>query len=60
MAIRTDLALENFPDENDYEKVHINTRNGVFSITEITLDDDSYTETLGKGKGVTNNDVPFF
>ncbi len=51
MAIRTDFALENFPDENDYAKVLIHTRNGVFSITEITLDDDSYTETLGKGKG---------
>lgn len=51
MNIRTDLALEHFPDENISEKVHINTRKGTFSITEIILDDDSYTETLGKGKG---------
>ncbi len=51
MNIRTDLALEHFPDENVSEKVHINTRKGVFSITEIVLDDDSYNETLGKGKG---------
>ena len=51
MNKRTDLALEHFPDENISEKVHINKRKGVFSITEIILDDDSYIETLGKGKG---------
>lgn len=51
MNIRTDLALEHFPDGNSSEKVHINTRRGTFIITEIVLDDDSYTETLGKGKG---------
>ena len=51
MNIRTDLALEHFTDGDSSEKVRINTRRGTFSITEIVLDDDSYTETLGKGKG---------
>ncbi|MDE5619062.1 MAG: GPR endopeptidase [Ruminococcus sp.] len=51
MNIRTDLALEHFPDGDSSEKVRINTRRGTFSITEIVLNDDSYTETLGKGKG---------
>lgn len=51
MNIRTDLALEHFPDGNSSEKVHINTHKGTFSITEITIDDDSCIETIGKGKG---------
>lgn len=51
MDIRTDLALEKFPEDNPHEKVRIEKRSGIFSITEITLDDDSYIETLGKGRG---------
>ncbi|MDE5834994.1 MAG: GPR endopeptidase [Ruminococcus sp.] len=50
MNTRTDLAIESFPD-NFSEKVHMHTRKGIFSITEIIIDDDSYTESLGKTKG---------
>lgn len=50
MNTRTDLAVESFP-ESISENVHIQTREGIFSITEIVLDDDSYTESLGKGRG---------
>lgn len=50
MNTRTDLAIESFPD-NLSDNIHIRTREGIFSITEITLDDDSYSESLGKNKG---------
>lgn len=50
MNTRTDLAIESFPD-NFSDNVHIQTREGIFSITEIILDDDSYTESLGKSRG---------
>lgn len=50
MNTRTDLAIESFPD-NFSENVHIQKREGIFSITEIVLDDDSYTESLGKSHG---------
>lgn len=50
MINRTDLAVERFP-ESSSENVHINNRKGIFSVTEIILDDDSYIDTLGKGKG---------
>lgn len=51
MDIRTDLALESFSEEALPESVHITTRGSVFSVTEITIDDDSCLESLGKGKG---------
>ncbi|MDE6034528.1 MAG: GPR endopeptidase [Ruminococcus sp.] len=50
MINRTDLAIERFP-ETASGNVHINNRNGIFSVTDIILDDDSYIDTLGKGKG---------
>lgn len=50
MNTRTDLAIESFPD-NFSENVHIQKREGIFSITEIVLDDDSYMESLGKSQG---------
>lgn len=50
MNTRTDLAVESFPDDFS-DNVHISTREGIFSITEIVLDDDSYTESLGKSRG---------
>lgn len=50
MNNRTDLAIERFP-ESSSENVHINNRRGIFSVTEIILDDDSYINTLGKGRG---------
>lgn len=50
MIARTDLAIESFPD-NLSDNIHIRTHDGIFSITEITLDDDSYSESLGKSKG---------
>ncbi|MDE5584150.1 MAG: GPR endopeptidase [Ruminococcus sp.] len=52
MNIRTDIALENFPEEsNSNEKVKIKKHDGIFSTTEIILEDDSYMQTIGKGKG---------
>ena len=50
MNTRTDLAVESFSDSFS-ENIHINKREGVFSITEIIIDDDSYINTIGKGKG---------
>lgn len=50
MNTRTDLAIESFPD-NFSDSVHIQKRDGIFSITEIILDDDSYIDSLGKGHG---------
>lgn len=50
MNTRTDLAIESFPDDFS-DNVHIQTREGIFSITEIVLDDDSYAESLGKSRG---------
>lgn len=51
MDIRTDLALESFSGEALPEGVHMTTRGGVFSVTEITIDDDSCLDSLGKGRG---------
>lgn len=50
MNTRTDLAVESF-SEGFSDNVHIHRRDGIFSITEITLDDDSYAGSLGKGRG---------
>ncbi len=50
MYARTDLAIESFADDFS-DNVHIQKRKGVFSITEIVLDDDSYIESLGKSQG---------
>lgn len=50
MNNRTDLAIESFPD-NSYDNIHMQTREGIFNITEITLDDDSYIDSLGKSHG---------
>lgn len=50
MNTRTDLAIESFPD-NFSDNIHIRTKEGIFSITEIILDDDSYLENLGKSRG---------
>lgn len=50
MNTRTDLAVESFP-ESFSENIHMNKREGIFSITEIIIDDDSYIDTIGKGKG---------
>lgn len=50
MNTRTDLAVESFSDGFS-ENVHVNKREGIFSVTEIILDDDSYIETIGKSKG---------
>ncbi|MBQ8180922.1 MAG: GPR endopeptidase [Ruminococcus sp.] len=49
--IRTDLAVESFPENSLPEGVHRTTRGSSFSITEITIDDDSCLSTIGKGKG---------
>lgn len=49
--IRTDLAVESFPDSSLPKGVHRRTRGSSFSITEITIDDDSCLSTIGKGKG---------
>lgn len=63
MNNRTDLAVERFP-ENSSGNVHINNRRGIFSVTEIILDDDSYFDTLGKSKGryvtLEGNDLAVF
>ena len=50
MNNRTDLAIESFPDKS-YDNIHMQTREGIFNITEITLDDDSYIDSLGKSHG---------
>ncbi len=49
--IRTDLAVESFSDSSLPDGVHRRTRGSSFSITEITIDDDSCLSTIGKGKG---------
>lgn len=46
---RTDLAIESFPNNND--NIHMKTREGIFKITEIIIDDDSYIQSLGKSRG---------
>lgn len=51
MNIRTDLALESFSADALPKSVHISERGRAFSITEITIDDDSCLSTIGKGKG---------
>ena len=50
MALRTDLAVESF-DGGLPEGVHRKKRGKLFEITEITIDDDSCKESIGKGKG---------
>ncbi|MBR2283577.1 MAG: GPR endopeptidase [Ruminococcus sp.] len=53
-GIRTDLALECFPEDEGYELpegVTMSRRGEAFRITEIDIADDSCMETLGKGKG---------
>ncbi len=49
--IRTDLAVESFPEHSMPEGVHRSTRGSSFSITEITIDDDRCFSAIGKGKG---------
>lgn len=49
--IRTDLAVESFPEHSMPDGVHRSTRGSSFSITEITIDDDRCFSTIGKGKG---------
>lgn len=49
--IRTDLAVESFSDIALPRGVHRRTRGEAFTITEITIDDDSCLDSLGKGKG---------
>lgn len=49
--IRTDLAVESFSDIALPQGVHRRTRGEAFTITEITIDDDSCLDSLGKGKG---------
>ena len=51
MQIRTDLAVETFPDSGISDSVHISRRGKAFGITDIVIDDDSCLDTLGKGKG---------
>lgn len=51
MKIRTDLAVESFPEDALPKAVHRETRGEIFEITEITIDDDSCLESLGKGRG---------
>ncbi|EWM53075.1 GPR endopeptidase [Ruminococcus flavefaciens] len=51
MDIRTDLALESFSFGSLPESVHISQRGRAFRITEITIDDDSCIDAIGKGKG---------
>lgn len=51
MNIRTDLAVESFPDNSLPEGVHRDIRGRAFDITEIRIDDDSCLETIGKGRG---------
>jgi len=51
MNIRTDLAVESINEREFSKCVHIKNRGKTFEITEIIIDDDSLTDTLGKGKG---------
>ncbi len=51
MQIRTDLAVESFPERGYSDSVHISRRGEAFDITDIVIDDDSCLETLGKGRG---------
>lgn len=51
MNARTDLAVESFSAEEMPEGISMDVRGKAFSITEIVIDDDRYSESLGKGKG---------
>ena len=49
--IRTDLAVESFPEDSLPDGVHRSTRGSSFRITDITIDDDRCFSAIGKGKG---------
>ncbi len=53
MNIRTDLAVESVAASSELlqKGIHRKERGKAFSITEIIIDDDSYINTIGKGKG---------
>ncbi len=52
MNFRTDLAVERIDPAEELPKgIHRQKRGQAFKITEITIDDNSHLETLGKGKG---------
>lgn len=52
MDIRTDLAVESVASAPSVKSgIHQVTRGNAFRITEITIDNDNYINTVGKGKG---------
>lgn len=51
MNIRTDLAMEQFNEDNLPEGVKKFRRGNAFSITEIVIENDNHRASLGKGKG---------
>ncbi len=51
MGFRTDLAVESITPENLPDGVHLHKRGEYFEITEIVIDDDSFTDTIGKRRG---------
>ena len=51
MSIRTDLALEGIASVKESIGIKQTKRGKAFSITEVIIDNDSYLNTIGKGKG---------
>lgn len=51
MKFRSDLAVEQITPENLPSGVHMEKRGHFFKITEITIDDDSHYNTIGKYRG---------
>ena len=51
MKFRSDLAVEQITTEKLPSGVHMEKRGEAFEITEIIIDDDSYWQSLGKGRG---------
>lgn len=52
MNRRTDLAVESFNYKEISKGIRQSERGKAFRITEISIDDDSYIESTGKGKGI--------
>lgn len=51
MSFRSDLAVEQISTDRLPDGIHRKTRGEAFRITEIIIDNDSYRNSLGKGKG---------
>ncbi len=52
MNSRTDLALESINYQEISEGIRKSERGKAFRITEISIDNDNYIESTGKGKGI--------